>query len=170
MSGPGRGRVCSGRGVLRTVRRAVVDRLQARGPDAGNAVVEFIGAAVLLLLPVMYIGVSLARIQAGVFATEAAARDIGRVVVTAEDASQRAHLSDAALRLALEDQGFDPAGAGLEVRCTTPTCPGVGGEVIVRVSYDVELPFVPEFFSSLVPLSIPVEATHVAPVGDHVAR
>lgn len=137
-------------------------------PDTGNAIVEFIGAAVLLLLPVMYIGVSLARIQAGVFATEAAARDIGRVVVTSPDTGQRAALSDAALELALVDQGFDAAGARLDVTCSTPTCPAVGGAVTVRVGYDVELPLIPDFFSNAVPMSIPVEAVHVAPVGDHV--
>ncbi|WP_043109251.1 hypothetical protein [Paraoerskovia marina] len=147
---------------------ALRTRCAGAGREDGNAMVEFIGAAVLLLLPVMYIGIALARLQAGVFATEAAAREIGRVVVTSADASERAALSDAALRLALDDQGFDPDGAEVAVTCATATCPAAGGEVTVRVVYPVELPFVPRFVGEAVPLSVPVEAVHVAPVGDHV--
>ena len=52
-------------------------------PDAGRAVIEVIFLGVLLLIPALYILISLLRLQATSFAVSQAARDAGRAVDSA---------------------------------------------------------------------------------------
>ncbi|MHB1491526.1 MAG: pilus assembly protein, partial [Cellulomonas sp.] len=71
--------------------------------DDGNAIVEFLAAALLLLVPVVYLTLVMGRIQAATFAAEGAAREAGRTAATAsvlEDATRRATMS---VELALVD-------------------------------------------------------------------
>ncbi|EYR63257.1 pilus assembly protein TadE [Actinotalea ferrariae CF5-4] len=138
--------------------------------DAGSAVVEFLGATVVLLVPLVYLVVVLAAVQAATFAVEGAAREAARAVVTAgpTDAGARA---TAAVAIALGDQGLDPdlAAQALAVRCE-PDCTSPGTTVTVEVALAVPLPGVPGFVRDVVPLAVPVSATVTAPVDDHRSR
>ena len=75
-------------------RRPVTDRpgrRDARLPsrwsdDSGNAVVEFLGLAVTLLVPLVYLVLVLGRLQAGTFAADAASRDAARAYAGAQTA------------------------------------------------------------------------------------
>lgn len=151
--------------------RRVRARLRGVDGDAGNAVVEFLGVALLLLVPVVYLVLVLGRLQAATFAAEGAAREAGRSLVTAETAEEGRRAALASVRLALADQGFtdvDTAGA-LAVACPMTDCLAPGSDVEVRVTVEVPLPFVPGFVRDAVPFAIPVSATHIAPVDDHRA-
>ena len=55
-------------------------RLSAPGrePEAGRASLEFLTAAIVLLIPVMFLAMSLSSIQNAAVATEAAARNGAR--------------------------------------------------------------------------------------------
>jgi len=153
-----------------TGRRAATRGLPST--DDGNAIVEFLAAALLLLIPVVYLSLVMGRIQAATFAAEGAAREAGRTAATAdgpEDATARAVTSVA---IALDDQGFDDVDPvrALTLTCSTDPCLQPGSGVVTVVAFDVDLPFVPEFVRSVVPLHVPVSARHVAPVDAFAGR
>ena len=136
------------------------------GDDSGNAIVEFLGVALLLLVPVVYLVLVLGRVQAATFAVEGAAREAGRAFARADDPGTGADRAVAAVGLALADQGFtdaDPARA-LTLDCSSVPCLAPGSEVVAEVVVVVPLPFVPSFVRAVAPLEIPVSARHVAPV------
>lgn len=159
-----------GRAWARTVSR--VQRLARRlpGDDAGSAVVEFVTIGVLMLVPVVYLVVAVASVQAAAFATEGAAREAARIVVTTPDAGVTEDRVVAAVGWALRDQGIDadPARA-VEVACAATPCRTPGADVSVTVSVDVPLPAVPAGVSAVVPLVVPVSATHTQVVGEFEA-
>lgn len=135
---------------------------RARGEE-GSAIIEFIFLGVLMLVPLIYLVMALARIQAGSFAVTAAAREAGRAFVTAEVGQDAAGRASAAANIAFGDQGFDEMGS-LEVSCSTSPCltPGARIETTARVS--VPLPLIPSFARDVVPLEIPLSASHLSTV------
>jgi hypothetical protein len=147
-------------------------RVRARCSDEGSAVVEFLGVSLILLVPIVYLVLVMARLQAASFAAEGAAREAGRSFAaadTAEDGLRRAVIS---VGLSLDDQGFhevDP-GHALSVRCSSDPCLEPGSDVEVEVAFEVALPFVPDFVRGVVPVAIPVRARHVSPVDAFAGR
>ncbi len=150
-------------GVLASVRRRI--RL-AGTKDDGSAVVEFVTLGVLLLVPVIYLVVTLGRVQAAVFAAEGAAREAARAFVVAAEEEQGAARAVAVVRVALLDQGFDDVdpGRAIEVECETQPCLQPENRVRVRVTVDVVLPGVPAFVDAVIPARVPVSAESVAVV------
>jgi len=136
--------------------------------DAGNAPLEFLVLAVVLLIPVAYLVLTLGRLQAAVFASESAARQSARAFVLADDAGAGERAAVLSVGLALSDQGFedDPA-AALRLVCSDQPCLTPGAEVSATVRVEVPLPFVPGFIRDAVPLSVPVEAQHAAVVDQY---
>jgi hypothetical protein len=159
---------------MRSSRETLVDGGPdgADGVDAerGSAMIEFLGAGVLLLVPLVYLVVVLAQVHAAAFAVEGAAREAARAVVTAETSAQGAARAQAATGLALADQGFEvEPGELLTLECSHQPCLTPGATVGVHVRYSVPLPLVPAALQGWVPVAVPVEASHVAPVEEHVA-
>jgi hypothetical protein len=134
--------------------------------ERGSAVVEFVAATLLLLVPVLYLVAVLGRVQAATFAAEGAAREAGRSFTTAPTVDGAAARAVASVRIALDDQGFRDvdAASALHLTCSSSPCLEPGSDVSVRIAFDVALPAVPAFVQSAVPLAIPVSATSVAPV------
>ena len=66
--------MASGTGVQTRARYDLAD-------DSGGAIVEFIAITLLLLIPVVYLVVTVARIQAGILAAEAASYEAARASV-----------------------------------------------------------------------------------------
>lgn len=131
--------------------------------DEGSAVVEFLGVVLVLLVPLIYLVLTLGRLQAAAFAADGAAREAIRAVTSSAslDSPQGAGLpagarAVAAVGIALADQGIDadPA-AALDLACAVD-CTAPGSAVAATIHVDVELPLVPGFLRSAVPLSIPV--------------
>lgn len=135
------------------------------GDDGGNAVVEFTTLGVLLLIPTLYLLITLGRIQAAVFATEAGARGAARAVTVSD--SEEAGLDAAAwlVEFALDDQGFEAEPGAMDVRCSAASCLEPGSDVTVTVAVTVPLPGVPSF-GGWAGRGIEVSATHVAVVDD----
>ena len=142
-------------------------RVRLPAGDAGSAVVEFVTVGVLMLVPVVYLVVAVAGVQAAAFATESAAREAARIVVTTPDTDASEDRVVAAVGWALRDQGIeaDPARA-VTVLCDAQPCLTPGADVTVTVSVDVPLPAVPAGVSDAVPLVVPVSATHTQVVGE----
>lgn len=136
-----------------------------RHEEDGSAVVEFIGVTVMLLVPLVYLVLTLGQLQAAAFAAEAAARESGRVLSQADDLPTSVVHAQTAVRLAFEDQGIpvDPE-AALSFTCSEEPCLSPGSQVHVQVSTAVRLPLVPDFLAGAVPLEVPVQGVHLAPV------
>ncbi|MGL5863416.1 MAG: pilus assembly protein [Phycicoccus sp.] len=130
--------------------------------ESGSAVVEFVFLAVVLMVPLVYLVLMLARVQAGSFAVSQAAREAGRAYVTAERAELAAPRAQAAARLAFDDHGFD--NGALRISCDGSPCLRPDGRVETTATVRVPLPFVPTFVRDAVPLSVPVEASQLSTV------
>lgn len=127
-------------GVSRALRHAYPDRAASLGrrvrAERGNAPVEFIGWTLVLVVPVLYLLVTLAQVQAAAFATASAADAASRILEVEQGGEALAH-AQVAVGLALSDQRIDtdPA-AALQVTCAEPGC----GQALVRVEVGVDLP------------------------------
>lgn len=88
------------------------------GGEDGNAPVEFVGWTLLMVVPLLYLLVALARIQAASFAVASAADAAGRVLEVEEGDGALTH-ARVAVGLALSDQRIDadPASA-LSLTCS----------------------------------------------------
>lgn len=134
-----------------------------RATDAGSAVVEFLGVALLLLVPLVYLILTLGRVQAAAFASEAAAREAGRLVVRAATFEEGAARASAAVGLAFADHGIAVAGEqALRLHCELDPCLTPGARIVAEVNAEVDLPGVPAFVQGVVPARIPVSARFVA--------
>ena len=136
----------------------------ARG-DRGSAVVEFCTVGVLLLLPLLYLVVTLGRIEAASFAVDGAAREAARALVTAPREPAGRSRALAAVELGLADQGFDVAAADvLTIDCSQPDCLQPGGLVQATVELEVTLPGIPASFDAVVPTRVTVRSQQVLAV------
>jgi len=135
---------------------------RARGEE-GSAVIEFIFLGVLMMVPLIYLVMALARIQAGSYAVATAAREAGRAYVTAAEGQDAPARANAAANIAFGDHGFDGMGS-LAVSCSTSPCltPDARIETTARVT--VPLPLIPAFARDVVPLEIPLSASHLSTV------
>lgn len=135
----------------------------ARRDEGGTAVVEFVVLAVLLLIPLMYLVMVMARLQAGSYAVSQAAREAGRAFVTAESDEHAGARAEAAARIAFLDHSFEDVGRVL-VSCDGSPCLRPDGRVETTATVSVPLPLVPAFVREVVPLSVPVSASHLSTV------
>lgn len=144
--------------------------------DAGGAIVEFIALTLVLLVPVIYLVVTMSRVQAGILAAESAAHDAARAVVVEgvrsleEGKAHAAALESGAVRaqalvnVGVGNFGFDPGDATLALGCSADPCLSLGSNVTAEVSLEVSLPGIPGFVGRLVPLAVTVGGTATAPV------
>lgn len=127
--------------------------------DDGNALVEFVYLAVLLMVPLVYVLISVFLVQSASFGTTEAARQAGRAMARADSEQQGRDRALAAARLALEDQGVTLS-RPLTITCLGGPCLAPGTRVRVTVEYDVHLPLLGAVFGSSGRGAIPVRATH----------
>ncbi|MEP6629648.1 MAG: pilus assembly protein [Lapillicoccus sp.] len=143
-------------------RRHVRHSRQGRRDD-GRAIVEFLAVGLLVLVPVVYLVVTLARVQAAAFAASTASREAGRAFTTAPTEASAYARAQAAADLTFED--FDVSTTGtVVVRCDGSPCLRPEGQVESVATVTVRLPLVPDFLSGAMPTVVPVSATHVATV------
>lgn len=138
-------------------------RTRGRGirAEEGSAIVEFIFIGVLLLVPLIYLTMMVARVQAGSYAATQAAREAGRAFVTAESDESAGARAHAAAQIAFADQGFAGDEGELGISCSASPCLTPQGRIDVSTRVTVPLPFIPSFARDVVPLEVPVSATHV---------
>jgi hypothetical protein len=133
-----------------------------RGDD-GSALLEFSYLAVLLMVPLVYLLLTVLQVQAAAFGTTEAARQAGRAFVQADSLAQGRDRARTAVDLALEDQGVDDAPEPVVSCAPLPParCLEPGARVQVTVSYRVRLRFLGAFFAGSTGPTVPVTATHV---------
>ena len=137
--------------------------------ERGSALVEFSWLAIILLVPLIWVVISVFEVQQGAFATTAAARAAGRAYALAPDDETGEARARAVVRQVLADQGTPGQRARVELSCEAPgdSC-HVGTAVItVRVDSGVELPFFPAILGKGA-ASFSLDATHTVPIGQYV--
>ncbi len=137
--------------------------------DDGNALVEFTYLAVLLMVPLVYVLISVFLVQSAAFGATEAARQAGRAMARADSETQGRARATAAAQLALKDQGITLR-RPLGVTCLGGPCLAPGTRVRVTVRYDVRLPILGAVFGDSGRGTIPVRATHTEHVDRFVAR
>jgi hypothetical protein len=155
-------------GGWRTLFARLRSRLRPHGnvgsaSQAGSAIVEFVFLAVVMIFPLFYLVMVLARVQAGAYAVSAASREAGRAYVTAQVPAQAPSRAQSAAGLAFADQGFSRDGK-IEISCDGLPCLRPEGRVRITATIAVRMPLIPDFFSGIVPVQLPVSATPVATV------
>lgn len=117
------------------------DAGRAIQPEAGSAIIEFIFLAVLLMIPVAYLILTVGQIQGGAYAAVGAADQAAKVFVLHKELPAAHEAAEQAVRLAVQDMGFDPDSATLDLNCD-PDCSTAGAKVRAHVQLKVELPVV----------------------------
>ncbi|WP_231554536.1 hypothetical protein [Arthrobacter sp. L77] len=112
------------------------------GAESGSAVVEFVFLGVLLLVPVVYLVLTVGQLQGGSFAVVGAADQAAKVYVDATTPQEADARAREAARIALADFGFGPEQAVVDIACSDQ-CLTPGTTVTVVVRLDVPLPLIP---------------------------
>ncbi|BDZ37777.1 TadE family protein [Microbacterium suwonense] len=128
--------------------------------DTGSAALEFITVGVLLLVPLVYLVLTLGAVQEQTLGAEAAARHTARVIGQAPDADTAAARGDGVLQSVIREYGMDADAVDVSIRCrpSGAACPTAGSTVIVTVTTRVSLPFMPPLFGLDRIAAIPVQA------------
>lgn len=140
-----------------------------RRDESGSALVEFSWLAIILLVPLIWVVLSVFEVQRGAFATSAAARAAGRAYALAPDDATGERRARAVVEQVLADQGTRGQRARVEISCEAPggNC-HVGTAVItVRVDSGVDLPFFPAILGRDA-ATFSLDASHTVPIGQYV--
>ncbi|MEQ1736044.1 MAG: hypothetical protein ABL886_06545 [Rhodoglobus sp.] len=129
--------------------------------DRGSASLEFVTVGMVLLVPLVYLVLTMSAIQAGSLAAEGAARQAARVFVQSGTEEEANAAALRALEFALTDHGVEPHGAELAISCSPrpDACLTRQGYVTVTVGLLVDLPLAPTVLTGEFPLAIPLSAT-----------
>src|SRR5699024_8602527 len=109
-------------------------------PDSGTAVIEFIFASIVLLIPVIYLMLTLSPMRAAGYATASAA--IAAARTAARDASASEARAEAVAKRHFADFGLDGSPSAITYSCAGP-CAHAGSLVTARVETRVSLPGLP---------------------------
>lgn len=135
-------------------------------PERGSMLVEMVFLMVLLMVPLLYLVGTLGRLQAGAYASSAAARESGRAYVTAATDGSAPGRGVAAAGLVFDAFGFDQGQGSVSISCALDPCLTPGGRVRVDSSLDVAVPLVPDFMSAVIPTTITMTSSHTEPVDE----
>jgi hypothetical protein len=120
--------------------------------DEGSAVVEFVFLSLVLLVPIVYLVLTLAAVQSAAFAAEAVARDASRAAVVGgvdalQDGATYARAEEAArdraavaVQMTLKDFHVDEQDVSVDLACSASPCLTPGSDVTVTVAVRVALP------------------------------
>jgi len=111
--------------------------------ESGSAIVEFIFAATVLLIPMVYLILAASHLQAGSYAVVGAADQAAKVFALADTPIQAQADAKETVRRAMNNFGY--SNAKTSISCNSE-CLSPGSVVTVTVELDVPLPFVSEMF------------------------
>ena len=124
---------------MRVRRRDILARLR---DDTGAAPLELVTVGVLLLVPLVYLVITLAVLQSAMFAAEGAARHAARLYVQADSVREADRAIERSLAITVDDHGIEPDAVAVTVGCSPAPndCLARGGLVTVGIRIDVPLP------------------------------
>jgi hypothetical protein len=129
--------------------------------DRGSSSLEFITVGMIMLIPLVYLVLTMSAIQGAALAAEGAARQAARVFVQAENHPEAASSAERAIKFALDNYGIDSTDASVEILCTPDpaNCLTRHGYVTVNIAVLVDLPLAPPVLSGNFPAQIPLDAS-----------
>ena len=136
-----------------------------RRGEEGSALVELTWLGLLLLVPLLWIVLSVFEVQRGAFAVSGAARAAGRAYALApSDEIGRQHAEAAATQV-MADHGIGGQPLGLVVSCApVGDCHAPGAVITVELHSRVDLPLLPDVLGGGAP-SFALNASHTVPIG-----
>jgi hypothetical protein len=137
------------------------------GTDAGNALIEFVFLAVLLMIPLVYVLLTVFHVQRAAYAANAATREAGRAFATADSDAAGFTRAAAAASVALADHGLRLAAGQPLIDCSAQPCLTPGARIHVSLDTEVGLPLLPRVLDGRTPASIGIHARHVAYVDEY---
>jgi hypothetical protein len=134
-----------------------------RNPEQGSAAVEVLVLGVLLLVPLVYLVLTVAALQGAAFAAEGTARQVARSIALAASDAEGRSAAGAAASVALADWHVSPGAADIDVRCAPDPadCVTPRGTIDVRVRVAAALPLLPPALALHAPGTVPVDARSV---------
>ncbi len=149
--------------------RSAAPAESVRGGEVGTATVEFVAVFLTLVVPLVYAIAIMADVQRALLAVSTAAREVGRVYVTASGSAEASGRAAVAYQDVMRNFGYatDDPRAHLALRAGCPAgAPsgclgefGPGAEVTVVVTYRVPVARLP-FVGAIAGPDLPVGATH----------
>lgn len=134
-------------------------RQSPRDREDGSAALEFAALSVVLVVPLVYLVVTLVTLQRASFGITQAAREAARALATADTTSQGLDRARAAVGLALRDQGVT-ASPVLAVVGAGASCEGATSTAAATVSAGAR-------YTVCVRVQLPLPYTDRALIGDH---
>ncbi|MBC9734128.1 hypothetical protein [Nocardioides marmotae] len=136
--------------------------------EHGSALVEVTWLGILLLVPMLWILLSVFEVQRGAFGVGAAARSAARAYALAPTDAEGARQAELVARRALADQGLEDAPLSVRITCTPypADCHSGTSVITVRIASRVDLPLMPEVLGGQAP-GFALDATHTVPIGQY---
>jgi hypothetical protein len=134
----------------------------------GSALVELSWLGILLVVPVLWIVMSVFEVQRGAFGVAAAARAAARAYALAPDDATGLVRAREAARVALADQGVHGASPDVVVSCSPypGNCHQGMSVITVSVHSRVTLPLMPSALGGNRP-SFALDASQTVPIGQY---
>lgn len=138
----------------------------SRRTDSGSALVEVVWLGVLLLVPLVYLLLTVFDVQRASYGVSGAARAAARAYSLAADEGTAASRARAAAAVALNDQRIPAEQVALSVSCRPAPgdCLSPGSLIQVELHYQVPLPLAPSALGANAP-SVRVQASHTVAYG-----
>jgi Flp pilus assembly protein TadG len=136
-----------------------------RRDERGSALVELTWLGLLLLVPLLWIVISVFEVQRGAFAVSGAARAAGRAYALAPSDEIGETRAQAAARQVLVDHGVGAQPLTVVVTCAPAgDCHAAGAVITIELRSRVDLPLLPDVLGGGAP-SFALNASHTVPVG-----
>ena len=131
--------------------------MRRRRPDDGTAPIEFIVGTTVLLLPLIFLIVSLAQVQAGLYAAQSSAIDAARTAARHPADAQATAQTIAQLHFA--DHDLEDAEWDIDLHCAH-SCTMAGAPVTATVTARIPIPGIPAILGETrIPLMV-VQSSH----------
>ena len=140
----------------------------SRRDEQGSALVELSWLGLLLLVPLLWIVLSVFEVQRGAFAVSTGARSAGRAYALAPNDAIGRERAESVVRRALDDQGLEGEPFTVRVTCTPypHSCHSGTSVITVQVSASVRIPMLPDVLGGDAP-SFALDASHTIPIGQY---
>lgn len=129
--------------------------------ETGSASLEFISVGLLLLVPLVYLVLTMSALQSAALAVDGAARQASRSFVQGDSLGNARAAAAAAIEVTLADYGLEGADAAVSIDCRPKpgACLTRQGFVTFTISVFVPLPLAPPVLELDLPAGVPVSAT-----------
>ena len=110
--------------------------------ERGSAILEFLIIGLLVLVPLLYVVLTIMRVESAVMASTQAVREAGRAFVMSDSPQEGLRSAETAARVALRDQGFELPASALSITCSA-TCLAPSSSAHLHLQWRVDLPWLP---------------------------